>query len=79
LYRDLRQAADDSHKQAYVLLKTGDFKQEIALEIALNYNTAVVQAPPLLNFKYLRSRETTDAVFVRSYGQLLGLTEESKR
>ena len=75
LYRDLRQAADDSHKQAYVLLKTGDLKQEIALEIALNYNTAVVQAPPLLNFKYLRSRETTDAVFVRNYGQLLGLTD----
>jgi hypothetical protein len=76
LYGDLRQAADESHKQAYLLLKVGKFTSEIALEIALDYNTAVVQAPPLLSFKYMRSRDATDEAFVRNYGQLLGLAED---
>jgi hypothetical protein len=77
LYGDLHQAADESHKQAYLLLKVGNFTPEIALEIALDYNTAVVQAPPLLSFKYLQSRDATDETFVRNYGQLLGLVEDT--
>lgn len=77
LYDDLHEAADDSHKQAYLLLKVGNFMPEIALEIALDYNTAVVQAPPLLSFKYLSSRDATDEAFIRNYGQLLGLTEDT--
>jgi hypothetical protein len=76
LYGDLSQAADNSHKQSYVLLRSGDFTHEIALEITLDYNTAVVQAPPLLSFNYLRSRDATDEAFVRNYGGLLGLTAD---
>ncbi len=79
LYRDLREAADESHKQAFVLLREGRFTQEAALEIALDYNTAVVQAPPLLTFRYLRTREATDEAFVRNYGQLLGLETSTPR
>lgn len=75
LYGDLHQAADESHKQAYALLKGGNITPEIALEITLDYNTAAVQAPPLLKFKYLNSREATDEVFMRNYGQLLGLIQ----
>lgn len=45
LYGDLKEAADESHKQAYVLLKAGNITDGIALEVALDYNTAVVQAP----------------------------------
>jgi hypothetical protein len=73
LYGDLNESADASHKQAYVLLKARDYRQEIALEIALDYNTSVVQAPPLLSFKYLSSRDALDEAFVRNYGQLLEL------
>jgi hypothetical protein len=43
----------------------------------LDYNTAVVQAPPLLGFKYLLSRDVMDEAVVRNYGQLLGLAEDT--
>jgi hypothetical protein len=77
LYRDLRQAADESHREAYVLLKAGNITDGAALEVALDYNTAVVQAPPLLSYRYLKTRDATDEVFVRNYGKLLELTEET--
>jgi hypothetical protein len=75
LYRDLSQAANECHKQAYALLKVENITHEIALELALDYNTSVVQAPPLLSSKYFQTRDATDEVFVRCYGQLLGLND----
>jgi hypothetical protein len=75
LYDDLYQAADDSHKRAFELLKKPDNSYDEALEAALDYNTAVVQAPPLLSSKHEKSKDNLDRIFKRNYGSLMGLED----
>jgi hypothetical protein len=73
LYDDLRTAADESHKYAFQLLQKREITPDEALEVVMDYNTAVVQAPPLLSSKHLKSKDDLDVLFRRSYGKLLGV------
>lgn len=73
LYNDLSKAADEAHKSAHRLLQTAKIDFDTALELALDYNTAVVQAPPLLSGTYFKSNKKLDEIFARNYSRLLGL------
>lgn len=75
LYNDLSKAADASHKKACSILevKQGN-NYELALEIALDYNTAVVQGPPLLSWTYKNGKDEMSKNFKRNYGKLLGIS-----
>jgi len=73
LYNDLFKSADDSHKHAYQILQQTEITHDQALEIAMDYNTAVVQAPPLLSSRHLSSKSQLDVLFRRSYSELLGI------
>jgi|SRR5579871_461052 len=73
-YRDLKSAANDSHLQALGLLESGvQMTDAQALEVAMSYNTAVAQAPPLLSGFYKKRQSEVDAIFTRHYAGLLGL------
>lgn len=73
-YKDLKVSANDSHLQAVSLLETGAQITEIrASELAMSYNTAVAQAPPLLSGFYKKRQPEVDAVFKRNYATLLGI------
>jgi len=73
-YKDLKSSANDSHIQAAGLLESGvQITDAQALEIAMSYNTAVAQAPPLLSGFYKRQQPEVDAIFKRHYADLLGI------
>ena len=73
-YRDLREAANEAHTQAFALLDKGcDISESDAMEIAMNYNTATAQSPPLIGLLYRWCQTKVDAAFLRHYNKLLGL------
>jgi hypothetical protein len=73
-YKDLRSSANDSHLQASGLLEAGvQISETQALELAMSYNTAVAQAPPLLSGLYKKHQPEVDMIFKRHYADLLGV------
>jgi hypothetical protein len=79
-YRDLMRAANDSHLQAFHLLeKTGNISEAEALETAMNYDTAVAQAPPLLSSLYHKHQPQVDEIFKRNFSMLLGIQVDIKK
>jgi uncharacterized membrane protein len=73
LYNDLYKSADSSHKRAYQLLLEAEITNPQAIEAFMDYNTAVVQAPPLLTSKHMRSKSEMDMLFRRAYSKILGV------
>jgi hypothetical protein len=73
-YRDLRDAANEVHQQAFHLLeRNSEIKDDQALEIAMSYNTATAQSPPLVAWFYRKHQSEIDEQFLRHYGNFLGL------
>jgi hypothetical protein len=73
-YKDLKSSANDSHLQAVGLLESGvQITDAQSLELAMSYNIAVAQAPPLLSGFYKKRQPEVDAIFKRHYADLLGI------
>lgn len=60
-YRDLAEAARASLESASDLANRGTTTAEQSLELAMEYNTGLAQAPPLPNFLHQRRRDTLGA------------------
>jgi hypothetical protein len=72
-YRDLADASQRSHEQAFELLRRGVIGENDALELAMTYNTAVAQSPPVFTFLHKRYKDQIEVLFKRSFGSLIGL------
>ena len=72
-YRDLADAAQRSHEQAFELLRRGIITENDALELAMTYNTAVAQSPPVFSFLHKRYKDQIEVLFKRNFGTLMGL------
>jgi hypothetical protein len=72
-YNDLFQSADDSHRQAVELAKGGNASSSDVLELAMSYNSAIAQSPPLFSGFHQKSQVKQNDLFKRHYGALLGL------
>jgi hypothetical protein len=53
-YRMLRKAAGESVEEANRLLRCNHIENAMAMSLSLSYNLAIVQAPPTINFLYVR-------------------------
>lgn len=60
-YKDLAEAASNALESASELANRTDVTAEQSLELAMEYNTALAQAPPLPNFLHKRRRDTLGA------------------
>ena len=72
-YRDLAEAARMSHEQAYELARKEVVTENEAIELAMTYNTAVAQSPPVFSYLHKKYKDEIDILFKRNFSTLMGL------
>jgi hypothetical protein len=72
-YRDLAIQAESTKDAAFQLAGGGSISIEAAVELAMSYNTAVSQAPPLLSMIHWWKGDELDARFKRHFSAVMGL------